>query len=55
MHIHIVVYMSCVQIHLIPFLISCIYVFNVFTTILCFKPNYIISYAYYNIVFCLTV
>ena len=42
-----IVYMSCVQIHLIPFFISCVYVFNAFTTVLSFKPNYIINYAYY--------
>ena len=46
MHIYIIVYMSCVQIHLIPFFISCIYVFNAFTIVLYFKPNYIINYAY---------
>ena len=39
MHIYIIVYMSCVQIHLISFFISCIYVFNAFTIVLCFKPN----------------
>ena len=50
MHIYIIVYMSRVQIHLIPFFISCIYVFNAFTTVLSFKPNYIINYAYYILV-----
>ena len=47
MHIYIIVYMSCVQMHLIPFFFSCIHVFNAFTIVLCFKPTYIISYAYY--------
>ena len=47
MHIYIIIYMSCVQIYLIPFFISCIYLFNAFTIVLCFKPNYIINYAYY--------
>ena len=47
MHISIIVYMSCVQIRLIPFFISCINVFNAFTIVLCLKPNYIINYAYF--------
>ena len=46
MHIYFIDYMSCVQIHLIPFFISCIYMFNAFTTVLCFKPNYIINHAF---------
>ena len=50
MHIYIIVYMSYVQIHLIPFFISCIYVFNAFTIVLCFKPNSIINnYAYFTL------
>ena len=51
MHIYIIVYMSCVQIHLIPFFVSCIYVFNAFTIFLCFKPDYIINYAYYILLY----
>ena len=51
MLIYIIVYMSCVQINFIPFLISYIYVFNAFTTDLCFKPNYVINYAYYILFF----
>ena len=52
MHIYIIAYMSCVQIHLIPFFISCTYVFNAFTTVLSFKPNYVINYAYFIFFLC---